>query len=55
MYDEPDWSSLSVEELLEKAQEIAKLSVAVLNWLIAIDKTGVWEISEQLRIYRLRP
>jgi hypothetical protein len=24
MYDEPDWSSLSVEELLENAQETAK-------------------------------
>jgi len=24
MYDEPDWSSFSVVELLEKAQEIAK-------------------------------
>jgi hypothetical protein len=24
MYDEPDWSSLSVAELLEKAQEFAK-------------------------------
>ena len=24
MYDEPDWSSLSVVELLEKAQEFAK-------------------------------
>jgi flagellar biosynthesis chaperone FliJ len=24
MYDEPDWSSLSVLELLEKAQEFAK-------------------------------
>jgi hypothetical protein len=34
MYNEPDWSSLSVAELLEKAQEFAKRSL--------------WQLSQEL-------